>query len=200
MKIVVGSVVKGFALKSGVKQWLEHNGHEVIDIGCYDTSVFVKFPSVAERAARVLQQNDAELGVLCCGSGTGMALAAGKFQHIGAISAETPMAAEFGRRVNDANVLCMGESLVSVDVACRMVHVFLDTRFGDAPAIPKPVRAFWAEARDEISARGPEARERDLETLAYSGLPATQSLGRNLCSQTFAQHLRGARKSREQRF
>lgn len=165
MKIVVGSVVKGFALKGSVKQWLEQKGHEVIDVGCYDTSVFVKFPSVAERAARVLQKGEAELGVLCCGSGTGMALASGKFRGVCAISAETPLAAEFGRRVNDANVVCMGESLVAADAACRIVQVFLETRFGDAAAVPAPVRAFWAEARDEIAARGPEARERDLETL-----------------------------------
>lgn len=165
MKIVVGSAVKGFAPKSSVKQWLEQNGHEIIDVGCHDTSVFVKFPSVAERAARVLQQGEAELGVLCCGSGTGMALAVGKFRGICAISAESPLAAEFGRRVNDANVVCMGESLVTADIACRIVQAFIETRFGDAPAIPEHVRAFWAEARDEIAARGPDAQERDLETL-----------------------------------
>ncbi len=165
MKIVVGSVVKGFALKSAVKKWLEDNGHEVVDVGCLDTSVFVKFPSIAERAARVLQQGEAELGVLCCGSGTGMALAAGKFQGICAVSAESTLAAEFGRKVNDANVVCMGESLVAPDLGCRIVQTFLETEFQDAPGIPEKVLGFWAEARDEIAARGPAARERDMETL-----------------------------------
>lgn len=165
MKIVVGSVVKGFILKRAIKQWLEDNGHEVIDVGCLDTSVFVKFPSIAERAARVLQQGEAELGVLCCGSGTGMALAAGKFKGICAISAETPLAAEFGRKVNDANVVCMGESLVAPDLGCRIVQTFVDTRFQDAPGIPQKVLDFWAEARDEILARGPDPHERGMETL-----------------------------------
>ena len=165
MKIVLGSVVKGFALKSSVKQWLEQNGHDVIDAGCHGTSVFVKFPSIAERAACILAKGEADLGVLCCGSGTGMALAAGKFRGICAIAAESPLAAEFGRRVNDANIVCMGESLVAPDVACRIVQTFIETRFQDAPAIPENVRAFWAEARDEIAARGPEAREREMETL-----------------------------------
>ena len=50
MRIVIGSVVKGFALKSAIKQWLEKAGHTVTDVGCQDTAVFVKFPSVAERA------------------------------------------------------------------------------------------------------------------------------------------------------
>ena len=165
MRIVIGSVVKGFMLKSAVKQWLEKAGHAVIDVGCNDTAVFVKFPSIAERAARVLQKGEADFGVLCCGSGTGMALAAGKFAGICAIAAESPLAAEFGRRVNDANVVCMGESLVTPDVACRIAQCFLETRFQEAPAIPERVRNFWAEARDEIRAKGVVARDRDMETL-----------------------------------
>lgn len=166
MKIVIGSVVKGFALKSAVKQYLEQNGHEVIDVGCYDTSVFAKFPSIAERAAKTLQDGKAELGVLCCGSGTGMALGVGKFKGVCAIAAESPMAAEFGRKVNDANVVCMGESLVAPDTACKIVDTFIKTKFQDAPAIPEKIRGFWAEARDEISARGADARDREIETLA----------------------------------
>ena len=165
MRIVIGSVVKGFALKSAINQWLEKAGHAVTDVGCPDTAVFVKFPSIAERAARVLQKGEADFGVLCCGSGTGMTLAAGKFAGICAIAAESPLAAEFGRRVNDANVVCMGESLVAPDVACRIVQCFLETKFQDAPAIPERVRSFWAEARDEIRAKGVAARDRDMETL-----------------------------------
>jgi ribose 5-phosphate isomerase B len=165
MKVVIGSVVKGFALKKVVQAYLEQHGHQVVDVGCYDTSVFVKFPSIAERAARALQTGEAEMGVLCCGSGTGMALAAGKFRAICAISAETPLAAEFGRKVNDANVLCMGESLVTPEVACRIVEAFLATEFQDAPGVPDEVRRFWQQARDEIYARGDEARDRAIETL-----------------------------------
>ena len=165
MRVVIGSVVKGFILKSAVREWLESHGHEVVDVGPPDTSVFVKFPAIAERAAKVLQDGGADLGVLCCGSGTGMALAVGKFRGICAVSCESPLAAEFGRKVNDANVLCMGESLVAPDTACRMVEVFLSTAFQDAAGIPQKVLDFWAEARDEISARGPEATDRPMETL-----------------------------------
>lgn len=165
MRIVIGSVVKGFALKSAVRAYLEQNGYEVIDVGCYDTSVFAKFPSIAERAAKVLQDGGADLGILSCGSGTGMALAIGKFSGISAVSCESPLAAEFGRKVNDANVLCMGESIVAPDTACRIVETFLTTKFQDAPAIPEKVRDFWAEARDEISPRGVQARDREIETM-----------------------------------
>ena len=94
-----------------------------------------------------------------------MALAAGKFRGVCAISAESVAAAELGRRVNDANVLCMGESLVSPETACALVAAFLQTRFQDAPGIPQQVLDFWVEARDEISSRGDEALDRPLETL-----------------------------------
>jgi len=166
MRVVIGSVVKGYQLKSAVGQWLRDEGHEVIDVGCHDTSVFTKFPSIAQRAARALQQGEADLGVLCCGSGTGMALASGKFADICAVSCESPLAAEFSRLVNDANILCMGESLVAPDTGCRMVEVFLSTQFQDAAQVPQAVRDFWAEARDEIFARGEQAPERDMETMA----------------------------------
>lgn len=165
MKIVVGSVVKGFTLKIAISAWLEQNGYEVLDVGCYDTSRFVKFTSVAERAAFALQQRQAERAVLCCGSGTGMALAAGKFSGICAVSVESPLAAEFARRVNDANVICMGESLVTPDVATRIVHTFLNTPFREAPGIASEILSFWEEARNEIYGRGATATDRVLETL-----------------------------------
>jgi len=165
MRVVVGSVVKGLKLKTAVADWLRDRGHEVIDVGVPDDAVFVKFPSIAQRAARVLQQGEADLGILCCGSGTGMALAAGKFAGICAVSCESLLAAEFARKVNDANVLCMGESLVAPDLGCRMAEVFLSAQFQDVAGSPRPVLDFWAEARDEIAARGPEAGEREMETL-----------------------------------
>jgi len=165
MKVVVGSVVKGLLLKTAVVEWLEENGHEVIDVGAYDFDTFVKFPSVAERAAYVLQQGRAERGILCCGSGTGMALAANKFRDVCAVSCETVMAAEFARWVNDANCMCMGESLVTPDQGKRMTRVFLTEQFQAVSGIPQDVLDFWAEARDEIMARGDEATDRDLETL-----------------------------------
>ncbi|MFW6156557.1 MAG: RpiB/LacA/LacB family sugar-phosphate isomerase, partial [Armatimonadota bacterium] len=97
MKVVVGSVVKGLLLKNAVVEWLEESGHDVIDVGAYDFDTFIKFPAIAERAAYVLQQGEAERGILCCGSGTGMSLAANKFRGVCAVSCESVMAAEFVR-------------------------------------------------------------------------------------------------------
>jgi len=168
MKIAIGSVVKGFALKQVVKEHLERAGHEVIDVGCYDTGVFIKYSSIGERIARALQTGRAELAVNICGSGTGAALAAGKFRGVCAVTCETIETARLARVINDANCLCMGESIVAPDRACKMVDAFISARFQDVEGIPQDVLDFWAEARDEFMARGPEARDRDMETLGAS--------------------------------
>ena len=165
MKVVVGSVVKGLLLKTAIVDWLEENDYEYIDVGAYDFDTFVKFPSIAERAAWVLQQGKADRAILCCGSGTGMSLAANKFKGVAAVACESVMAAEFVRWVNDANCMCMGESLVTPDQGKRMAHIFLTEEFQDVEGIPQDVLDFWAEARDEIIARGDEATDRDIETL-----------------------------------
>lgn len=165
MKVVMGSVVKGFALKTAIRKHLEAQGHEVIDVGCHDTSVFAKFPAIGERIAAALARGEAELAINCCGSGTGASLAAGKFKGICAVSCESVATARLCRVVNDANVLCMGESIVSPELGCEMADAFLNARFQDAAGIPQPVLDFWAEARNELLARGPEAGARNIETL-----------------------------------
>ena len=75
------------------------------------------------------------------------------------------LTAELARKVNDANVLCMGESIVAPDVGCKMVEAFLTSEFQDVDGPPQDVLDFWAEARDEIMARGDEACDREMETL-----------------------------------
>ena len=165
MKVVIGSAVKGFQLKSAVKAHLEGQGHEVIDVGCYGTEAFVKFPSIGQRVAEALQQGRAPLAINICGSGTGASLAAGKFQGVCAVSCESVLTARLVRVVNDANCLCLGEDVVSPELACEMVDAFLGAEFQDAPQAPEAVRDFWAEARDELAARGGPAPPRDIETL-----------------------------------
>ena len=165
MKIAVGSVVKGLILKEAVKKHLASLGHEIVDVGCHDDSVFVKFPSMGQRIAEALQTGKADLAVNCCGSGTGASMAAGKFGGVCAVSCESVKTARLARVVNDANCLCMGELIVSPELACEMAEAFVKAEFQDAPGIPENVLAFWKEARDELMARGPEAPERDMETL-----------------------------------
>jgi ribose 5-phosphate isomerase B len=161
----MGSVVKGYALKNAVKKHLEKLGHEIIDVGCYGTDEFVKFPSIGERVAKALQDKKAELAINCCGSGTGASITANKFKGVCAVSCESVKTAKLMRIVNDANCLCMGEGLASDDLGCEMAEAFVSTKFQDMEGIAQDVLDFWKEARDEAMSRGDIATDREIETL-----------------------------------
>ena len=165
MKVILGSVVKGYLLKEALKRSLEAQGYEVVDVGCYGTEEFVKFPCIGQRVAEALQQGKGELAVNCCGSGTGAAIAAGKFDGVCAVSCESVKTARMIRVVNDANCMCLGELVVSPELACGMADAFLTAKFQDAEGIPPNVLDFWKEARDELMARGVVAEPREIETL-----------------------------------
>jgi ribose 5-phosphate isomerase B len=165
MKVIIGSVVKGFTLKTAIKKYLEKQGHEVIDVGCYGTDKFVKFPSIAQRVAYALNKKEAQIAINCCGSGTGAGIATNKFKGVCAISCESVQTARMARFVNDANVLCLGESIVSPKLACQMVDAFINTKFQEVKDIPRNVLDFWKEARDEIMQRGDMPSEREIETM-----------------------------------
>lgn len=165
MKIALGSVVKGFQLKEAIKRHLQGQGHTLVDIGCFDTGQFCKFTSVGQRIALALASGEADLAVNCCGSGTGASIAAGKFRNVCAVSCESEQTARLARTVNDANCLCLGESVVSPELGCRIVDAFLGARFQNAPDVPEAVRCFWREARDELMDRGSDAHPRELEVL-----------------------------------
>jgi ribose 5-phosphate isomerase B len=165
MKIIMGSVAKGFALKNAVKQHLEKQGHEIIDVGCYDTGQFYKFPSIGERVARALQSGTGELAVNCCGSGTGASITANKFNGVCAVSCESVNTAKLARIVNDANCLCMGEGVVSPELGCEMAEAFIGAKFREMDGIAPEVLEFWQEARDEAMSRGETASAREIEIL-----------------------------------
>ena len=165
MKIIMGSVVKGFALKTAIKEHLEKQGHEIIDVGCYDVDKFVKFPSIGERVAKALNEGKAKLAINCCGSGTGASITANKFKGVCAISCESAKTAKLARVVNDANCLCMGEGIVSAELGCEIADAFISAEFQKMEGIPQNILNFWEEARDEAMSRGDIAIERKIETL-----------------------------------
>lgn len=165
MKIIMGSVVKGFALKTAIKEHLERQGHEIIDVGCHQTGKFVKFPSIGQRVAAALQQKLAPLAINCCGSGTGAVISTNKFKGVCAVSCESVDTAKLARVVNDANCLCLGESVVNPELGRRIADAFIAARFQDMEGAPRNVLDFWQEARDELMARGAKAAPRDIETL-----------------------------------
>ena len=165
MKVALGSVVKGLKLKTAIKEHLTQKGYEVVDVGCHGEEEFVKFPSIGQRIAATLQRGEVDLAINCCGSGTGASMAAGKFSGVCAVSSESVQTARLARVVNDANCLCMGELVVSPELACEMADAFLEAAFQDADGVPQRVLDFWREARDELMARGVCAEAREIEIL-----------------------------------
>ena len=165
MKIIVGSPVKGFKLKTAVVRHLTERGHEIIDVGCYDTDRFVKYPAIGERVAKTLADGAAELAINFCGSGTGAAISANKFAGVLACACESVQTATLIRIVNGANCLCMGEDVVSEALGCEMADAFINAAFQDNPNAAPEIREFWKNARDEMIAKGVVAREREIEML-----------------------------------
>ncbi len=118
----------GVGLKATLVEALKADGLNIRDLGPADTTA-VDYPDFAERVARFVAEGHAHKGILICGSGVGMSIAANKVPGIRAVLATHTLQAELSRRHNDANVLCLGERLTGPDLAKACVRVFLNTSF-----------------------------------------------------------------------
>ena len=129
MKIAIGSDHGGFALKEVVLPLLKELGHEIQDVGCYDIDS-VDYPVFADLVCEKLISGSADKGILICGTGIGMSMAANKHQGIRAALCSEQYTACMSREHNDANVLCMGERVTGPGVAEEIVRTWLSTPFG----------------------------------------------------------------------
>ena len=128
MKIAAGADHAGFALKQAVVQWLRSQGHEVIDYGATSADA-VDYPQYAHRVAEAVSTGTVERGLLVCGTGLGMCMTANRHAGVRAADCLTPYLAEMSRRHNDANVLCLGGRVLSVDEALAIAEVWMATPF-----------------------------------------------------------------------
>jgi ribose 5-phosphate isomerase B len=128
MRIAVASDHAGFRLKEHVRRRLEEQGHEVADLGTSSEEP-VDYPDFAKLVAEAVSGGEAERGILVCGTGTGMAMAANRVRGVRAAPATLGYAAEMARRHNDANVLALGARLVTKELADGIVDRFLATPF-----------------------------------------------------------------------
>ena len=127
-KIVIGSDHAGFALKQRVKDHLAARGIDVIDVGTGE-AVSCNYTIFAHELCETITRGDAPLGILICGTGIGMSMAANKHPGIRAAACENTFSARMTRMHNDANVLCIGERVMGYGLACDMVDLFVDTPF-----------------------------------------------------------------------
>ena len=128
MKICLACDHRGFAAKKRLLAVLREKGHEVVDIGT-DSQASCDYPDLGGPGAKMVARGEADVGILLCGTGLGMSMAANKVHGIRAALCHDELTAEVSRRHNDANVLCLPADLLGDDVMRRIVEVWLSTPF-----------------------------------------------------------------------
>ena len=128
MKIAIGSDHRGFEVKRRIVGLLAQLGHEVIDVGPGGKDS-VDYPDFAFQVAQAVGTGAAQRGILICGTGIGMCIAANKVPGVRAAPCHDSITAEMSRRHNDANVLCLSADLLGEELIDRMVKIWLETEF-----------------------------------------------------------------------
>ena len=128
MKIVIGCDHAGYALKGTVVRHLEEKGYEVVDVGT-DSTQSCHYPVFAHAACEKILGGECDLGILICGTGIGMSMAANKHKGIRAACCSDTFSARLTREHNDANILCFGERVVGPGLALDLVDAFLGAEY-----------------------------------------------------------------------
>ena len=127
-KIVLGADHGGFELKNQIKAHLNFLGFEVSDVGT-NSAESCDYPIFASRLCQMIQSGEAELGVLVCGTGIGMSMAANKHRGIRAACCSDTFSARLTRLHNNANVLCLGARVLGAGLALDLVDAFVNAEF-----------------------------------------------------------------------
>lgn len=126
-RVAIGTDHRGVDRKDQLAKWLTELGHHVADAGAH-TDDSIDYPDIAQVVAKQVADGDVDRGVLICGTGIGMAIAANKTPGIRAHSIRTEFEAEISRRHNDLNVLCLSADM-PMEEQKKLIQLFLDTPF-----------------------------------------------------------------------
>ena len=127
-KIIIGSDHAGFDLKNILAEYLKNNGYEITDAGTY-TKESCDYPLIAKELAKEITEGRYEKGILICGTGIGMSIAANKVNGIRAAVVSDTCSAKFSRQHNNANILCLGSRIVGEELAKDITDIWLKTDF-----------------------------------------------------------------------
>jgi ribose 5-phosphate isomerase B len=128
MRLALAADHAGFALKQELAARLAQQGHDVVDLGCHSPAP-VDYPDSAEAVAGIVRDGQVERGIIVCGSGAGVAIAANKFPGIRAAVCHDTYSAHQAVEHDDMNVLCLGARIVGPSLALELVASFLAARF-----------------------------------------------------------------------
>ncbi len=128
MKIAIGADHGGFCLKEAIIEYFKEKGIEYKDFGCYSEES-VDYAIYAKKVADAVAGGEFDKGILCCGTGIGISIAANKVKGIRAAVVTNEFCAEMTRRHNDANILAMGGRVISPEQAVKFTDIFLNTEF-----------------------------------------------------------------------
>ena len=128
MRIAIGSDHRGVNVRPHVIELLEKLGHEAIDVGTHDQGA-VDYPDIAEAVGKKVVSGEADRGILICGTGIGMSIAANKIPGVRAAPCHDDLTAEMSRRHNDLNVMCLSADLLGKSLIDRMIEIWVTTEF-----------------------------------------------------------------------
>ena len=126
--VYIGSDHAGFDAKNELKSFLGENKFDVTDLGCFSQDS-VDYPDIAREVAEKILETEGSFGILICGTGVGMSMAANKLKGIRAAVVESEKVAEMTRRHNDANILAMGSRIIGIEEMKKIALKFLKTDF-----------------------------------------------------------------------
>ncbi|WP_246559458.1 ribose 5-phosphate isomerase B [Citrifermentans pelophilum] len=128
MKIALGSDHGGYQLKTEIVDFLNNRSIEVLDVGT-DSDASVDYPDFGEKVARLVANGDADSGIVVCGTGIGISIAANKIPGIRAALVTDSFMARMAKEHNNANVLALGGRVIDQSRACEIVAAWLDATF-----------------------------------------------------------------------
>ena len=128
IKIVIGADHAGFSLKEKIKEFLIKENYKVIDEGTFSKNS-CDYPGIAEKVAKKVNTEKVDFGILFCGTGVGMSIAANKIKGIRAAHCQDTVTAYFSRAHNNANILTLGARILGEELVLEIIKVFLNTKF-----------------------------------------------------------------------
>ncbi len=128
MKIAIGCDHGGLDHKNAIVEHLKERGFEVTDFGIYE-NVSVDYPDIAVKVTSAVVSNECDRGILVCGTGIGMSMAANKVKGIRAAVCSDHFSVKYTRLHNNANILCLGGRVIGIGTALELVDLYVDTEF-----------------------------------------------------------------------